>query len=101
MQIIQQLFTLSHSKKRELATSRTKVCSALRLSLLHTAGALAKYGTIPKTLLMKGVIFMILATIRINYSLVAKHKKTSAFQQKSFWDYPSFAEGGGFEPPVP
>ena len=50
---------------------------------------------------MKGVIFMILATIRINYSLVAKHKKTSAFQQKSFWDYPSFAEGGGFEPPVP
>ena len=43
---------------------------------------------------------MILATIRIN-SLVAKNKKTSAFQQKSLWDYPSFAEGGGFEPPVP
>ena len=44
---------------------------------------------------------MILATIRINYSLVAKHKKNFCFSAEVVLKLSLFAEGGGFEPPVP
>ena len=44
---------------------------------------------------------MILATIRINYSLADRHKKTSAFQQKSFWDYPFSRKEGDSNPRYP
>ena len=80
MQIIQQLFTLSHSlKKGKLATSQTKVYSALRLSLLLAAGHLQRTSLRKKLIISTILLYLAPSYADKPASVVLNKKRCRTF----------------------